>query len=111
MSRTKVNTKPKWQRKFEDNLKSVFFSSQSLPIILSLILISVLFVLFRMKGVELSYDFLHTKAKMEQSVQENKSLKAKKAKLLSSKNLNRMAKKHKLSDPTTKQIIFIPDSK
>ena len=36
---------------------------------------------------------------------------AKKAKLLSSKNLNKMAKKHNLSDPTTKQIILIPESK
>ena len=64
-----------------------------------------------MKGVELSYDFLEAESKIEQSIQENKSLKAKKAKLLSSKNLNKMAKKHNLSDPTTKQIILIPESK
>ena len=111
MARTKVNTKPMWQKKFEDSIKNIFFSSQSLPIILSLILISVLFVLFRMKGVELSYESLEVKGKIEHSVQENKSLKAKKARLLSSKNLKKMARKHNLSDPTTKQIIVIPDGK
>ncbi len=103
--------KPKWQRDFEKKFKSVVFSSQMFPLLLALLFISVLFVLFRMKGVELNYKILDARHKLDEVKYENKSLKAQKARLLSSESLKKMANKHNLHQPTTRQIIVIPESK
>lgn len=91
-----------------NKLKETFFSSQGLPLSLAFITISILFVLFRMKGVELDYKVNEVDSKIEKSQLENKELKAKKAKLLSTKNLRHMASKHNLKQPTRKQIIVVP---
>lgn len=91
-----------------NKLKETFFSSQGLPLSLAFIIISILFVLFRMKGVELDYRVNEVNSKIEKSHLENKELKAKKAKLLSTKNLRQMASKHSLKQPTQKQIIVVP---
>lgn len=109
MATSKV--KPKWQRKFEKNFKSIVFSSQMFPLLLALLVISIFFVLFRMKGVELNYKILDAKHALDKIKYESKSLKAQKARLLSSENLKKMATKHDLHQPTTRQIIVIPESK
>lgn len=88
--------------------KNIFLSSQGLPIFLMLALIAILFVLFRMKGIELNYNITAKSKEIEKVLIENKEFKAKKAKLLSVKNLNAIAKKYKLSQPKEKQIIVIP---
>ena len=62
-----------------------------------------------MKGVELNYTILDAKHSLEEVKYENKTLKAKKARLLSTKRLKAMATKHHLSQPTTKQIIVVPE--
>jgi cell division protein FtsL len=91
-----------------DKLRDTFLSSQGLPLSLAFIIISILFVLFRMKGVELDYKVNTVNSKIEKNLSENKELKAKKAKLLSAKNLRAMANKHSLKQPSQKQIIVVP---
>ena len=84
-----------------------FLSSQVLPIILALFTISILFVLFRMKGIELDYQISSVSKKIDGVSLANKELKAKRAKLLSTKKLHRLAKKYNLAPPTQEQIIII----
>lgn len=91
-----------------EKLKDTFLSSQGLPLSLAFIIISILFVLFRMKGVELDYKINGVNSKIEKNLLENKELKARKAKLLSTKNLRSMASKHNLKQPNPKQIIVVP---
>jgi len=91
-----------------DNARSVIFSSDIFPMILSLTVICILFVLYRMKSVEVDYKFIDAKKSVEKQQMINKELKAKKAKLLSSKNLKIMAKENKLASPKQEQIIVIP---
>lgn len=101
-------TKSKRKIKIGDRLRDTLFSSQGLPLSLAFIVISILFVLFRMKGVELDYKVNEVNSKIEKKLLENKELKARKAKLLSTKNLRQMAISHQLKQPTQKQIIIVP---
>lgn len=101
-------TRSKKKIKISEKLKDTLFSSQGLPLSLAFITISILFVLFRMKGVELDYRVNEVNSKIEKRLLENKELKAKKAKLLSTKNLRNMATAHSLKQPTQKQIIIVP---
>ncbi len=103
-----MSTRVKRKIKISDKLKDTFFSSHGFPLSLTFITISILFVLFRMKGVELDYKVNEVNSKIEKSLLENKELKAKKAKLLSTKNLRSMATNHNLKQPTQKQIIVVP---
>ncbi len=98
----------KKKNSIKDKVKSVVFSTQGMPIFLTVAVLSFLFVLFRMKGVELDYQIISSKKEIERINSENKELKAKKAGLLSVKSLRRIAKKHSLKEPNKKQIIVIP---
>lgn len=69
---------------------------------------AILFVLFRMKSVEQDYKFHSYNKQIEDSIHENKELRARKAKLLSAKNLRTLAEKHNLNEPKQDQIIVIP---
>ncbi len=88
--------------------KNILFSSQGFPIFLTCTIIALLFVLFRMKGVELDYEVANLKKTVELVGLENKKLKAKRARLLSTKNLRNLAKKYDLYQPKQSQIIVIP---
>ena len=88
----------------------VFFNPQVFPICLFLMVVGVLFVLFRMKSVELDYKVSEVNKKIRKNEVENKKLEASKAKLLSIKNLRRLAKKYDLQEPKQNQIIIIPES-
>jgi hypothetical protein len=68
----------------------------------------LLFVLFRMKSVEQDYKLNAYLKRIEESTHENKELLARKAKLLSAKNLRELASKHNLNEPKQDQIIVIP---
>lgn len=92
----------------KEKFKSVFFSAQGMPIILCLITIAILFVLFRMKGIEMNYQITTLDKDVEKVRVEGKELKAKKAKMLSINNLRKMAKAHDLAQPKQNQIIVIP---
>ncbi len=91
-----------------ERIKGIFISSQGLPIFLTITIFGVLFILFRMKNVELDYKISSIKKDTKSILLENKELKAKKAKRLSIKNLKRLAAKYELREPKQKQIIVIP---
>jgi len=90
-------------------LKHTIGSSRGFPIFISLVFICVLFVLFRMRSIELDYKISSLEKKIKKAQFESKILKAKKANLLSVKNLNMLASKHGLKEPSQKQIIVIPE--
>ena len=61
-----------------------------------------------MKSIELDYKMSDKTKKVEKISIKNKEIKASKARLLSTKSLRRMAKRHRLKEPSQKQIIIIP---
>ena len=63
-----------------------------------------------MNNVEIGYKIAFVNRDMKKAVLENKELKVKKAKLLSSNQLKKFAKKYKLRQPKQKQIIIIPQN-
>ncbi|MBL6988421.1 MAG: hypothetical protein ISR65_01510 [Bacteriovoracaceae bacterium] len=88
--------------------KRILFSSQGFPIFLTITVLGILFVLFRMRAVELDYEIMDVSKQYTKLELENKELKAKRAKLLSVKNLRKLASKYHLERPTESQVIVIP---
>ncbi|MBY0413731.1 MAG: hypothetical protein K2Q18_06185 [Bdellovibrionales bacterium] len=89
-------------------IKEIIFSSQGFPIFLSFTTLAILFVLFRMKNVEMDYSISKTNREIEKVVMDNKELKAKKARMLSAEKLRKLAVAHNLDQPKQDQIIVIP---
>ncbi len=89
-------------------IKEIVFSSQGFPLFLSFTTLAILFVLFRMKNVEMDYKITKTNRDIEKVLLDNKELKAKNARLLSSDRLRRLAAVHHLDQPKQDQIIVIP---
>lgn len=81
---------------------------QSIPLITSLIFLSILILVIRMKNIDLDYSYNKLNVEIEKLTVENKDLNAEKADLLSSKNLRKYAEKYNLKEPSEKQIIIIP---
>lgn len=82
--------------------------SNYLPHVLVFASIAILFVLVRMKGIEQHYQFNEITRKIDEVTFQNKSLKAKKAEVLSINNIRKIAKKYGLKEPSQKQIIVVP---
>lgn len=97
-----------WRKQIDKKIKEFFFSAQGLPLILAFALLGIMFVLFRMKSVELDYRLLTLKKEMESAIQDNKELRAAKARVLSTDSLRAMSKAQNLAAPSSKQIIVIP---
>lgn len=91
-----------------NSLKNILLSNQVFPFVLTFFVLGLLFVLFRMKGVELDYKITAVNKDIEKVVLDNKELKAKRARLLSVKRLRKMANKYELSQPKQRQIIVLP---
>ena len=89
-------------------IKDVVFSSQGFPIFLSFTTLATLFVLFRMKNVEMDYAISKANREIEKVVLDSKELKAKKARMLSAEKLRKLASTHMLEQPKQDQIIVIP---
>ncbi len=89
-------------------IKEIIFSSRGFPIFLSFTALATLFVLFRMKNVEMDYSISKTNREIEKVVLDNKELKAKKARMLSAEKLRKLASTHMLEQPKQDQIIVIP---
>lgn len=108
-AKSKRRTKGKTKKQFQivSKVKNIVFSSQGFPIILTLFTIATMFVLFRMKGVDLRYKVSEEQRSIDKYVLENKELKAQKARLLSVNKLKKLAKKYKLSQPKQSQIIVL----
>lgn len=78
------------------------------PFLLTGVVLGIMFVFVRMKGVEQNYKFNILNKKMDKVTAENKELKAKKAKMTSVTNLRELAQKFDLKEPSAKQILVIP---
>ena len=89
-------------------IKAIIFSSQGFPLLLTFSVIGMLFVLFRMKGVELDYEMINVNRDLNKVLLENKTLRAQKAEELSVKRLRSLAQKYDLNQPKQEQIIVIP---
>jgi cell division protein FtsL len=89
-------------------IKAIIFSSRGFPLILTFTMLGILFVLFRMKGIEMEYKISDINRSIENTSLENKELKAQKARLLSVTQLTQLAKKYDLKQPGQGQIIVIP---
>jgi hypothetical protein len=89
-------------------IKSIIFSSQGFPIFLSFTTLAIMFVLFRMKNVEMDYKISKSNRDIEKVLLDNKELKAKNARMLSTDKLRRLATVHHLDQPKQDQIIVIP---
>jgi predicted oxidoreductase len=61
-----------------------------------------------MKNVEIDYKIAKENKEIEKVSMDNKELKAKKARMLSSEKLRRLASVHHLDQPKQDQIIVIP---
>lgn len=96
------------QSKVVNYVKKIVLSSQGFPICLTFVLVAFLFVVFRMKVIEFEDKISKVNYDIEKIVRENKTLKAKKAKLLSPNRLRALAKKYNLSEPKQEQIILVP---
>ncbi len=103
-SKARASEKPKLGKK----IKEIIFSTKGFPIFLSFTTLAILFVLFRMKNVEMDYTISKTNREIEKVILDNKELKAKKARMLSSEKLRKLASAHSLDQPKQDQIIVIP---
>jgi len=92
-----------------EKVKGFIFSSQGFPLLLMFSVLGVLFVLFRMKSVELDYKITEVNKEISRARLEQKELGAEKAGLLSVNNLRKLAKQYNLKQPVQNQIIVIPD--
>lgn len=106
--RSQTLKKDNFSVQIKEKLKSIFFSSQGMPIVLCVLTVAILFVLFRMKGIEMNYQISNIEKDIEKVRIEGKELKAKRARMLSINNLRKMAKNHELSQPKQNQIIVVP---
>ena len=93
---------------FLSKIKSIIFSTQGFPLFLSFTTMAILFVLFRMKNVEMDYKITKANRDIEKVLLDNKELKAKNARMLSTDKLRRLASVHHLDQPKQDQIIVIP---
>lgn len=100
--------KSKDQFQLGKKIKEIIFSSQGFPIFLSFTTLAILFVLFRMKNVEMDYKITKANRDIEKVLLDNKELKAKNARMLSTDRLRRLAAVHHLDQPKQDQIIVIP---
>lgn len=91
-----------------NKVKGFVLSTQGFPITLTLTILCILFVLFRMKGIEQDYQYSNITKQIDNVEIDGKELKAKKAQLLSVKNLREIAQKHQMHEPKQGQIIVIP---
>lgn len=89
-------------------VKGAIFSSNGFPLFLSFATLAILFVLFRMKGIEIDYKISALDKDIQQVSMENKELKARKARLMSVKNLRAMASRYNFAQPREQQILVIP---
>ncbi|MBP9673760.1 MAG: hypothetical protein KBD63_01585 [Bacteriovoracaceae bacterium] len=98
----------KWLKPTFIKVSHIFFSSRGLPFLMIFTALGVFFVLFRMKGVEQDYKQNNLESKIHEEKILGKELRAKKARLMSVKNLREIAEKNDLKSPNQEQIIVIP---
>ena len=87
---------------------SKLFSSKIFVFFFVAISLASLFLMFRLKNVELDYEIAAITKRIDQLKTENRDLHAKKAKLLSSENLKKYAWKLGFVEPKSDKILVVP---
>lgn len=94
--------------KFNNRVLEFFFSPKALPFTLTFTTLAVLFVGFRMKGIEQAYQVNNIQTDIHKSIIRNKELKAQRAREMSVPRLREFAVRYDLKEPGPEQIILIP---
>jgi hypothetical protein len=93
---------------FNNRLLHFLFNPRALPFTLTFTTLAVLFVGFRMKGIEQAYLLNNIDQDIHRAIIRNKELKAQRAKEMSVPKLREFAVKYDLKEPGPEQIILIP---
>ena len=94
--------------KFNNRLIEFLFNPKALPFTLTFTILAVLFVAFRMKGIEQAYSLNNIEKDIDKAVIRNKELKAQRAREMSVPRLREFAVRYDLKEPGPEQIILIP---
>jgi hypothetical protein len=94
--------------KFNNRLMEFLFNPQALPFTLTFTTLAILFVGFRMKGIEQAYSLNIIESDITKATIRNKELKAQRAREMSVPRLREFAVKYDLKEPGPEQIILIP---
>jgi hypothetical protein len=94
--------------KFNNRLMEFLLNPQALPFTLTFTTLAILFVAFRMKGIEQAYSLNNINQDIEKAIIRNKELKAQRAREMSVPKLREFAVKYDLKEPGPEQIILIP---
>lgn len=84
------------------------FNPTALPFTLTFTTLAILFVGFRMKGIEQAYLLNNLDQDIRKATINNKELKAQRAREMSVPRLREFAVKYDLKEPGPEQIILIP---
>ena len=93
---------------FNNRLLEFLFNARALPFTLTFTTLAVMFVGFRMKGIEQAYLLNNIKSDINKSTIRNKELKAQRARAMSVPKLREFAVTYDLKEPGPEQIILIP---
>src|SRR5690606_21894547 len=94
--------------KFKNRLLEFLFNPKALPFTLTFTTLAILFVGFRMKGIEQAYLLNNIESDIDKASIRNKELKAHRAREMSVPRLREFAVKYDLKEPGPEQIILIP---
>ena len=94
--------------KFNNRLMDFLFNPKALPFTLTFTTLAILFVGFRMKGIEQAYLLNTIEQNIDKASIKNKELKAQRAREMSVPRLREFAVKYDLKEPGPEQIILIP---
>jgi cell division protein FtsL len=94
--------------KFNNRLIEFLFNPKALPFTLTFTTLAVLFIGFRMKGIEQAYQLNSIESEIDKVSIESKELKAQRAREMSVHKLREFAVKYDLKEPGPEQIILIP---
>lgn len=94
--------------KLNNRVLDFFFNPKALPFTLTFTTLAVLFVGFRMKGIEQAYQVNNIQNDIHKAIIRNKELKAQRAREMSVPRLREFAVKYDLKEPGPEQIILIP---
>lgn len=94
--------------KFNNRLLEFLFNPSALPFTLTFTTLAILFVGFRMKGIEQAYQLNNIENDINKAIIRNKELKAQRAREMSVPRLREFAAKYDLKEPGPEQIILIP---
>lgn len=94
--------------KFNNRLLEFLFNAKALPFTLTFTILAVLFVGFRMKGIEQAYLLNNIEQDIYKANIRSKELKAQRAREMSVPKLREFAVRYDLKEPGPEQIILIP---